>query len=78
MPNQPSVHTRILSVQVPRDLYYAVRLVAARRGVGMAAFIRSVLAEAAGGDPLPPAVLATIRRETAAARSRRCARTSFR
>ena len=71
MPNQPSVHKRVLSLQLPRDLYYAVKQAAAEHKLDLAVYVRMVLSEATIDVELTPESLAAIRRETAAARARR-------
>ena len=71
MPNQPSVHKRVLSLQIPRDLFYAVRQAAEEHRLDMAVYIRMLLTEATMDVELTPESLAAIRRETAAAKARR-------
>lgn len=71
MPNQPSVHKRVLSLQIPRDLFYAVRQAAEDHRLDMAVYIRMLLTEATMDVELTPESLAAIRRETAAAKARR-------
>lgn len=71
MPNQPSVHKRVLSLQLPRDLYYAVKQAAAEHRLDLAVYVRMVLSEATIDVELTPESLAAIRRETAAAKARR-------
>ena len=71
MPNQPSVHKRVLSLQLPRDLYYAVKQAAEEHRLDMAVYVRMLLTEATMDVELTPESLAAIRRETAAARARR-------
>jgi hypothetical protein len=71
MPNQPSIHKRVLSLQIPRDLFYAVRQAAEEHRLDMAVYIRMLLTEATMDVELTPESLAAIRRETAAAKSRR-------
>ena len=71
MPNQPSVHKRVLSLQLPRDLYYAVKQAAAEHKLDLAVYVRMVLSEATIDIELTPESLAASRRETAAAKARR-------
>ena len=71
MPNQPSIHKRVLSLQIPRDLFYAVRQAAEEHRLDMAVYVRMLLTEATMDVELTPESLAAIRRETAAAKARR-------
>lgn len=45
MPNVPDTNNRVLSLRVPRELYYRVRKEAKQRGMEMTAFVRYVLNE---------------------------------
>ncbi len=71
MPNQPSIHKRVLSLQIPRLLYHSLKQGAAERQEDMAVFIRTILTEATSHIVLSKESLDTIRKEEEKALAKR-------
>lgn len=71
MPNQPSIYKRVLSIQIPRDLYHALQQEAAVHKLDLAVYVRMVLNEATLDVELTPESLAAIRDEVEEAKAKR-------
>ncbi len=78
MPNQPSIHKRVLSLQIPRDLYYSLKQASVERRQDLAVYIRQILSEATSDVKLTQESLASIRveEEKALAKRKRRAKTN--
>ena len=78
MPNQPSIHKRVLSLQIPRDLYYSLKQASVERRQDLAVYIRQILSEATSDVKLTQESLASIRveEERALAKRKRRAKTN--
>lgn len=71
MPNQPSIHKRVLSLQIPRDLYYSLKQASGAKQLDLAVYIRQVLSEATSDVKLTQQSLEAIREEEEKALAKR-------
>lgn len=78
MPNQPSIHKRVLSLQIPRDLYYSLKQASGAKQLDLAVYIRQVLSEATSDVTLSQDSLAEIRKEEEKALAKRKAKAKTR
>lgn len=63
MPNQPSIHKRVLSLQIPRNLYYSLKQASVAKQLDLAVYIRQLLSEATSDIKLTKESLEAIRVE---------------